>query len=180
MVTIFNSEFLGDFLTYIHVHNIDVYSMRDELVAITENKGIEPKDELEAFKTKNTYFCYKFKKAKQLLTYPDTIKIARCPGVTLLCKGGILIAKEPFNEKSFTPFRLLLFWSVGFTGLHFVQQGAMLHQWRCFSWGVPQEKDIIDLDKWNIPGELKKHNDKTQQTAQFVVAWLKNIQSPPY
>lgn len=169
------SLFLEDFLGYIHAHQMDVYSMNKNLVAITDNNGSESKEQLEVYVTDDNFFCFGFKKAKRLLDFPDVLRIPRCPDVNLLCKGGLLISKETIGESDFTPLRLLLFWKVAFTGTHFKQQRIDFHQWTCFSWGIPQEKDIIELDRWNIPGELEKENARISAIAQSIIEWLKQV-----
>jgi hypothetical protein len=59
------------------------------------------------------------------------------------------------------------------TGKNF--QSIGLHQWNCWSWGVPTTRDIIELDRWNIPGEIEKHNTKLKSIAQGIAQTITKI-----
>lgn len=164
---------LNEFLDYVEIE--DTYSMKDNLYPITPNTGGESLELLDMFKTHTDIISYNCKKAQLLLEYPDCIRISRCPNTTLVCKGGLLIAQEVDDEEGFTPFRLILFYKIAFTGLFFRQKGLLMKQWNGFSWGIPQEKDIVELDSYNIPGVLDKANQKKHELAKAIIEWIKEV-----
>lgn len=130
-------------------------------------------ESLNTLTTTEAVVSFRYRKAKEIVNCPDTIRCNRCPHVTLLCKGGFLLAKELVNEKGFTPFVSIYFWVIAFTGENFKSVG--LHQWKGWSWGIPGKNDLVELDRWNIPGELQKHNERTKSIADAVVDALKEL-----
>jgi hypothetical protein len=128
---------------------------------------------LNTLVTTDLVISFRYRKAKEITVFPDTIRYNRCPSVTLLCKGGFLLAKELIREKGFTPYISIYFWTIAFTGENFKSVG--LHQWKGWSWGIPGEKDLVELDRWNIPGEIQRHNERIKSIANAVVDVLKTL-----
>jgi hypothetical protein len=149
-----------------------VFNYTKDVSAIGSNRA-KGKKNLETLTTDNFIVNFRYEKAKEIIVFPDSIRYNRCPHVTLFCKGGLLLAKEEIDEKGFTPFISIYFWTIAFTGQNFKSVG--LHQWKGWSWGIPEEKDLIELDKWNIPGEIQKHNAKIKSIADAVVDALKEL-----
>lgn len=149
-----------------------VFNYTEDINAIGGDRTIGQKN-LDTLITNTSVVSFRYHQAKEITVFPDTIRCNRCPHVTLLCKGGLLLAKETLNEKSFTPSISIYFWAIAFTGENFKSVG--LHQWKGWSWGIPEEKDLVKLDRWNIPGEIQKYNEKTMKIADAIVGFLKEL-----
>lgn len=167
------SNTLTDFLKQrVEASGEIVFNYTKDVIAIRGDRARAQKD-LDTLIVDDSVISFRYRKAKELIVFPDTIRYNRCSHVTLLCKGGFLMATELINEKSFTPSISIYFWTIAFTGENFKSVG--LHQWKGWSWGIPEEKDVVELDRWNIPGEIQKHNERIKSIADAVVDALKEL-----
>lgn len=168
---------LSDLTDFIKPSKANCFTFQDNLVCIANR---DRRKDLYKMETTGEIISFKLRPAREIANFPEIAKTPRCPHVNLLCRGGLVIGKgfaDSFEisslDCSFKPIAVLYFWNVGFTGAAFNEVG--LHQWRGFSWGLPEDADIIALDRWNIPGEIEKYNAQAKDLANKVVDAIRTM-----